>query len=83
MKKYTYKVVKRREETVESVSCNKCGDQVNYGLNGVTVSNKWGYGSHKDMITTSFDLCEHCHDEFAKTFKIPIQYTNDDSGNSE
>lgn len=78
MKKY----IKRRRITtineIETVTCNKCGKQVqntgDLNLDFNTFQNfeiEFGFGSDFDMTRMYFDLCDNCMIEFIKSFKVP------------
>lgn len=59
------------------VICNMCGRkiQAKKGIvfEGVlSVNIDWGYFSEKDGEVHKLDICEKCYDEWASSFKIPI-----------
>lgn len=62
---------------LKEVFCNKCGKQIEVE-NGMLredcfeVNRTFGYFSHKDGVTQSWDLCEECYDKFVRSFQIPV-----------
>lgn len=58
--------------------CNKCGKdlKIQNGMiveGAVSIKEKWGYFSTKDLEQHSFDLCEDCYDQIISEFNIPIE----------
>lgn len=70
-----YNTVIKETKEIEKLVCNKCGREIPV-VKGVPqedvlhVEKRWGYFSDKDNQVDSFDLCEHCYDEFVKGFQI-------------
>ena len=62
---------------LKEVFCNKCGKQIEVE-NGMLredcfeVNRTFGYFSHKDGETQTWDLCEDCYDRFVRSFQIPV-----------
>lgn len=64
----------RSVEYTEDILCNKCGESTKCPMGNfecISSTAHWGYSSRKDLEVHSYDLCEKCYDEFAKTFMIP------------
>ncbi len=64
-------------ETVATVTCNMCGEEIKVNQFGyfdeyVTIEKTWGYGSRYDGETHSIDLCENCYTEMLKKLKINV-----------
>lgn len=64
------------KESLEQVSCNLCGSQVEknelgYIEDHLSVKKTWGYGTRVDGETHSFDLCFDCYSEMVDKFAIP------------
>ena len=62
---------------LKKMFCNQCGRQLRTE-NGMLMEaayegrHNFGYFSHKDGVTHSFDLCEACYDKLIGTFAIPV-----------
>lgn len=72
MKKYK----DTEEQVLEKLICNCCGKEIPLHkclpLKGVLqVRLVWGYGSGKDGMMDTFDLCEDCYDRLTAEFQIP------------
>ncbi len=74
MKKY--KKVLKEVAVCSKVICNRCGKEITPDVCGdegrlLSVEKVWGYGSAKDGVKQTFELCEECYDEIVARFKIP------------
>ena len=68
---------KMENKIIVSAKCNKCGKTLKvengYIAEGaISISERWGYFSKKDLEQHSFELCEKCYDEIVSQFKIPV-----------
>ena len=67
---------------LKKMFCNQCGRQLRTE-NGMLMEaayegrQNFGYFSHKDGVTHSFDLCEACYDKLIGTFAIPVTETEE------
>lgn len=83
MRKYKNEEVIEKRRTIVSVTCNKCGEMDSLSTNEPNshmnhFSAGFGFGSHYDMESWSFDLCEDCLTELIKTFKhVPAGFGED------
>jgi ribosomal-protein-alanine N-acetyltransferase len=58
--------------------CNVCGKEIKVENDIVKedcliVEKEWGYFSDKDLEVHHLCICEHCYDEWIKSFKIPVK----------
>lgn len=65
-----------KEEKIEKVICNKCGEEIAKDRTGefydyLSIYKEWGYLSDLDGEKHSFELCEKCYRKVIKDFKIP------------
>lgn len=61
----------------KQVYCNVCGipleiNQVVSKKDYVFIQKKWGYFSEKDGEVHTIRLCEHCYDQWVRSFKVPV-----------
>ena len=75
-------------QKLTSISCNKCGTNSSYAMNGEQLhdmeefqefNTSFGYGSRYDMERWSFDLCDDCLTELIKSFRIAPNGFGEDS----
>ncbi|TCK87936.1 hypothetical protein EDC19_2583 [Natranaerovirga hydrolytica] len=57
------------------IYCNKCGDLIAKDssfpkADYLTIEKNWGYFSNKDNENHTVHLCEHCYDEFVRSFAV-------------
>lgn len=69
---------KIENNVIKEVYCQKCGRQleVRNGIiteGAISIEEKWGYFSNKDLQMHSFDLCEECYDKIVAEFAIPVE----------
>lgn len=68
--------VRRIEEVVVDIRCNKCGESRFasaigvYDIHPFSVDN--GFGDKFDGITHEFDLCDKCYVKIIKSFKHAV-----------
>ena len=60
-----------------SLFCNMCGREIKVekgiAREGVlSVEQNWGYFSEKDGEVHTIRLCEHCYDQWVRSFKVPV-----------
>ena len=70
----------KQELQLQSVICNQCEKEL-VVEDGIVKEGcfhteyEFDYFSHKDGYIYSFDLCEHCFDEWIKGFQNPVRVT--------
>lgn len=87
MRKYLVEEVVTKQETLDSITCNMCGKEVEL-IDGQHAQNmykendhhnfegQFRFGSPLDGDIYKFDLCEECLLKFFKSFKIQPDITN-------
>jgi hypothetical protein len=76
--------IKKEQEVIDSIACNKCGKEFLQGDTCVEYENNMEFHHYQetggyfskigDYIEFKFDLCDDCLIELMTTFKIPPQF---------
>lgn len=60
------------QQVVDTMTCNRCGNDITMYDDKLEFDHYFGYNSTKfgDLTQVTFDLCEECIFEITTTFKI-------------